>query len=160
MEPTTLVDTTAPVDKPTVLAYISKHWDEIERIAQERGIDSGFYPITLPETDDLRFTDQSLPSINTRLLGLWKAHISNPPDRNFQGIRILEEDMAVVEEGVALVQVAYIQQNGIYRVQCLREKKDGLSRYLTVSVPEQFSPAPEVLQKAYNNLEQLLGNEQ
>lgn len=148
------------MDYREILQYFGREWRKVEAAALNTGLESGFYPVVLPEIDDRRFVDASLPAIKATLDVFLRA-VVNPPARNFQGL-ILKEKAETTIEGASLVKVTYLRGDQVYTIQCLKgeehipESDRTRSRYLAVSVPQPIIVTLEELQKVYMELEALL----
>ena len=141
-----------------ILTYFAEKWEKVKELAVDRGIESGFYPIVLPNSEDCRFTDQTLPALKSQLATI-RARITNPPASQFEGILLCESITTEFEDDVDLVGIVYLKEGDVYSVQCLKENDPEsryLSRYFMVSIPTTTPPPEDILQKAYKNLELLL----
>lgn len=146
------------MENQEILNYFAQTWEKVEQLSLEKGLNSGFYPIILPEVEDLRFIDCTLPALKSRL-DYFKAQIVNPPAPQFKGLvleEIIKEDL---ENNLSIVNIIYLQKGEVYSTQCLREtslEMTRLKRYFVISPPELTQTSKERLQKAYNELVPLL----
>ena len=147
--------------KMELLTYFQENWGSVTQLCERYGLQNAFYPIVLPEIDDQRFIDPSLPTLKTQIIKLWEANITNPPANNFEGIILNEQREELLQDKLFLVQVTYLKLGEVYQVQCVKEigLTDNLSRYYTISIPTKVSASADLLQKAFNDLESLLGDE-
>lgn len=141
-----------------ILNYFAQAWEKVEHLSLERGLDFGFYPIALPEVDDFRLIDPSLPALKSRL-GCFKAQITNPSAPQFEGLILEEITKENLEGDISIVNITYLQKGEVYSTQCLQETDpmmDHLKRYFIISPPRPANAPKKSLQKVYNELSSLL----
>lgn len=156
-----------------ILNYFEQNWDKIRDLAKAKGLEQGFYAITLPELSDQRYINPTLPALDTENY-LGQAHIINPRLSDFIGILLSEENPTREHQtsDYFIANIIYLKKNELYYVQCTKEletitEQQILSRYTFISLTELQTPSElnlstqEALHKIYNELHPLLegGNE-